>query len=431
MTKTKSYLLVEPEFPIPTKSKNHKDFFPIGLLKLATLLDNQGNEVQILRGQKPIEEIRFKPDEVWVTSLFTYWSKYVKQSVKHYASLFPSTKTVVGGIYASLMPEHCKNYTGCDEVFLGVYPEAEIVDPNYDLLPEGSNNIDFQIIHVTRGCPRRCEFCGTWKIEPEFKAKKTILPEINKRKLVFYDNNLLYHSEIEDIFQELIELKAKRKILWCEAQSGFDGRILLKKPHLGKMIKKAGFRSPRIAWDWGFDQRKSIAKQLKILTDAGYNAKEIEVFVLYNWDIPFDEMEKKRVQCYKWRVQIADCRYRPLDQTFDEYNPRRRNQTARDYYIHSQAGWTDFLVKQYRKNIRRTNICVRHGFPFYSSAFERKKIGNSHAKHLKSLHTLKEKEEYLRKEGIEYWFPGKTTKSYELLDSSQNTAQTSLQEFNV
>ena len=28
-------LLVEPAFPIPPKSKNHKDFLPIGLLKLA------------------------------------------------------------------------------------------------------------------------------------------------------------------------------------------------------------------------------------------------------------------------------------------------------------------------------------------------------------------------------------------------------------
>jgi hypothetical protein len=412
----KSYLLVEPKFPIPTKSKNHKDFLPIGLLKLATMLDEKGHEVQIVRGNMPIEELEIRPDKVWVTSLFTYWSKYVKESVSYYTKCYPSAKIVVGGIYASLMPEHCKEYTGCDEVFIGVHPEAENVIPNYDLLPE-PNHIDFQIIHATRGCSRRCKFCGTWKIEPEFKAKETILPEIKMRKLVFYDNNLLYHPGVENILQELIELKKQKKLLWCEAQSGFDGRVLLEKPHLGKMIKQAGFRTPRIAWDWGYDQRKSIRKQLNVLNKAGYKSKDLEVFVLYNWEIPFEEMERKRIQCYKWGVQIADCRYRPLDQTFDEYNPRKVGQTEDEYYIHTAAGWSDALVKQYRRNIRRTNICIRHGFPFHSSAFERKQLETKHAKKLKSLRTIREKERYLRENRIKYWFPGRISfpKSRQLL----------------
>jgi len=409
MTLNKSYLLVEPEFPIPTKSKNHKDFFPIGLLKLATMLDNQGNKVQIVRGNVSIEKLEISPDEVWVTSLFTYWSKYVKRSVEYYSTLFPPAKTVVGGIYASLMPEHCKEYTKCDSVFVGVHPDAEGIVPNYDLLPSSSNHVDFQVIHATRGCSRRCMFCGTWKIEPKFEAKGSLLPEIIKRKLVFYDNNLLCHPEIESILGELIELRRKRKILWCEAQSGFDGRVLLDKPHLGKMIRQAGFRSPRIAWDWAYDERKSIRKQLDILLRAGYSSKEIEVFFLYDWDIPFDEMEKKRIQCYRWGVQIADCRFRPLDQTLDEYNARIRGQTNAEYHIHRAAGWTDDLVKQYRMNVRRTNICVRHGFPFYSSKFERKQLSSDHAKRLKNLKTVAQKERYLKTNGIEYWFPGRVT----------------------
>ncbi len=409
MTDKQSYLLVEPEFPIPTKSKNHKDFLPIGLLKLGTMLDKQGHRVQIVRGNVPIEDLRIRPNEVWFTSLFTYWSKYVKQSVDYYRDLFPQVKKVVGGIYASLMPEHCKEYTGCDEVYVGVHPDAEGIIPNYELLSTNHNDIDFQILHATRGCSRKCVFCGTWKIEPAFIAKKTLLPEIEKRKLVFYDNNLLYHPQIEDILAELKELKRTRKILWCEAQSGFDGRVLLEKPHLGKMIKDAGFRSPRIAWDWGYGHRKSIHKQLNIFIRAGYPPKEIEVFFLYNWDIPFGEMEKKRIQCYRWGVQISDCRFRPLDQTFDEYNPRKRDQTGKEYYIHESAGWTDELVKQFRMNIRKTNICIRHGFPFHSGAFERKQMKPEHAKKLKALKTVKEKELYLKKNHIKYWFPGRIT----------------------
>jgi len=77
---------------------------------------------------------------------------------------------------------------------------------------------------------------------------------------------------------------------------------------------QAGFRYPRIAWDWGYDQNGFIEKQIQVLLRAGYKSRDIFVFMLYNHQIPFEEMEKKRIQCWKWQVQIADCRFRPLNQ---------------------------------------------------------------------------------------------------------------------
>ena len=49
------------------------------------------------------------------------------------------------------------------------------------------------------------------------------------------------NPHIENILRELIELRRKRKIEWVESQSGFDGRVLLEKPHLAKMMREAGF----------------------------------------------------------------------------------------------------------------------------------------------------------------------------------------------
>ena len=43
-------LLVEPNFPIPAKSKNHKNFLPIGLLKIASFLRSNGKNVLLRRG---------------------------------------------------------------------------------------------------------------------------------------------------------------------------------------------------------------------------------------------------------------------------------------------------------------------------------------------------------------------------------------------
>jgi hypothetical protein len=353
-------LLVQPEFPIAHKSRWHKSFLPIGLLKLASYYRKKGHIVKLVYGK---ENSSFRPDKIMISSLFTYWSKYVWDCVKHYKQLYPNAKVVVGGIYASLMPEHCKQ-SGCDEVFTGIHKTAERCEPAYDLI-----GVDYQIIHTSRGCVRRCKFCGVWKIEPKFEGKKSIKNEIRSNQLVFYDNNLLANPYVENILEEITNTKYNGRAVYCESQCGFDGRLLT--PKLAKLIKKARCQYPKIAWDGSYSEHRNIKKQLDMLIGAGYSCKDISIFMIYNWDHDFREMEKKRSKCWEWKVQISDCRYRPLDQTYDNYNPRKA-QTNDDYFIHPK--WTDAKVKQFRKNVRMQNICIRMGFPFYCSDFEHKRV---------------------------------------------------------
>ena len=93
-----SVLLVEPNFPIPSKSRNHKNFLPIGLLKIAAYLRTKSIRVKLIRlddddlnlvdGLK-LDDFKnlsdklddFQPDLICVTSIFTYWAKYVKNTV--------------------------------------------------------------------------------------------------------------------------------------------------------------------------------------------------------------------------------------------------------------------------------------------------------------------------------------------------------------
>jgi len=408
----KKALLIEPDFPISTKSKNHKDFFPIGLLKIGTYLRNCGYMVRLLYGipkdgVETEELIKFNPSEIWVTSLFTYWAEYVRKTVSYYRKLFPKAKIKVGGIYASLMPaSSVRKYTGCDEVVQGVIKEAEDLPPAYDLLNNGKK-IDYQIIHSTRGCPRKCKFCGTWRIEPEFVARSTIKDLIKYKKIIFYDNNLLLNPHIDNILNELIDLRKEGKILWVESQSGFDGRVLNKKPYLAEMLKKAGFRYPRIAWDGILEDVKDIENQIQILINGGFKSKDIFVFMLYNWDLNFEEMEEKRKKCWEWKIQISDCRYRPLNQLFDHYNPRKI-QTNKDYYIHIKGGWSDQLIKQFRRNVREQNICVRHNFDFYSKALEREAQSKAIMQKIKSIESIKDKIKFVKKLGIDFWIPSET-----------------------
>ncbi|WP_296885490.1 cobalamin-dependent protein [uncultured Methanobrevibacter sp.] len=389
----KNVLLVEPNFPIPNKSRNHSNFLPIGLLKIAAYLREKSINVKLIRfdennnldlAQMTLDltpQDDFIPDLICVTSIFTYWSKYVKNAVFYYKNKYKNVPIIVGGIYASLMPKHCKEYTKCDDVITGYIKGAEEIIPAYDLV-----DVDYQILHTSRGCIRKCGFCGTYIIEPEWVCKKTIKNEIIKKKLIFYDNNLLANAYIENILKELIELKKEKKITYVESQSGFDGRILRKKPHLAKMLKDAGFKNPKIAWDYGIIQAPKIKEQIDLLTDAGFNAKEISVFMIYNYEPCYEEMEEKRVKCAEWGVQITDCRYRPLNATYDNYSSyKTKGQSSEDYYIHTKEGWTDSKIRKFRRNIRRHNICMRHEVDYHSSILERKKISQNQSQKYRNM----------------------------------------------
>jgi hypothetical protein len=188
--------LIDPDFPIHSKSRYHSSFLPIGLLKLASLHRSYGNSIKLVRGNFDLG--RFYPDQILITSLFTYWSKYIWDCVKFYKDKYEKAEVIVGGIYASLLPDHCKK-SGCDKVFVGVNKLAEEHVPAYDLV-----EVNYQIIHTTRGCVRKCKFCGTWKIEPKFTFKKSIKDEICSNKVIFYDNNLLANPYFENIMEELM-----------------------------------------------------------------------------------------------------------------------------------------------------------------------------------------------------------------------------------
>lgn len=371
MAKKRHILLVEPNFPFPNKSKHkansvHKNFVPIGLLKLGALYKDKGDKVKLVRGNKKKREIKFTPNEILITTLFTYWSDYVWNSVDYYRTLFPDAKIKLGGIYATLhkntykFKKQRKKYDV--EVISGIIPKVEKFLPDYSLIP----SIDYHATHMMRGCIRSCAFCGTWKIEPNlvYKNKDEItkeLQKIGKNKVIFYDNNLLANPNIKDILKSFQNLKINGKAVTFESQSGFDGRLLQKDPKLAKLIKLARFQNVRIAWDNGLGDRKSIKKQIDLLKRVGYAPKDISVFIIYNFVMPYKDILKKVKACYRWGVQITDCRNRPLDLDYDNYNPHMRyGQPEGSFYIHKETGWTDKKIRSFRKKVRIHNIEIRY-----------------------------------------------------------------------
>ena len=102
--KIKNALLVQPDFPIPHKSRNHKEHIPIGLLKISSFLKDKNIKTELVYFNKDTE--KEVPDIILITSVFTYWSKYVIDCSLYYKEKYPNIPIIIGGVYASLMPEH-------------------------------------------------------------------------------------------------------------------------------------------------------------------------------------------------------------------------------------------------------------------------------------------------------------------------------------
>ena len=75
--------------------------------------------------------------------------------MRYYRGRFPGAEVWLGGIYASLLPDHA-SLSGADVVWRGIFPEAEDLMPAYDLVPGWRATILF----ASRGCVRRCPFCA-------------------------------------------------------------------------------------------------------------------------------------------------------------------------------------------------------------------------------------------------------------------------------
>jgi len=122
-------LLVEP-----SKSKKyHTPYPPLGLLKLAAYHRQRGDFVKLVSG---ISENSFEPDLVYITSLFTYAWEPVHESIRFYTNRYKKARVIVGGVYASLCPDHLKE-SFCDRIEIcgGVVAELDDLLPAYWLIP--------------------------------------------------------------------------------------------------------------------------------------------------------------------------------------------------------------------------------------------------------------------------------------------------------
>jgi len=147
----------------------------------------------------------FTPDEVWITSIMTYWWESTVDVAMLCKEVFPSAQIRIGGIYPTLASEHLRGKLSerglsfevvlgynlnlndqRDLVVVGEIPEASWLDLDFDLYyephipnsryyhgpkpdePKYENAIvdrryygpPYAILTTTRGCPFDCTYCA-------------------------------------------------------------------------------------------------------------------------------------------------------------------------------------------------------------------------------------------------------------------------------
>jgi hypothetical protein len=284
-------LLVEPDY--------YTRYPPLGLLKIGAYHRSKGDHIELVRGlKKPVTA----PDLVYVTSLFTYAWKPVHEAVAYYKVMFPNAEIHLGGIYASLLPEHAK-LSGAHVVHQGLMPEAENLMPAYDLVPTWHASILF----ASRGCIRRCGFCSVPKLEGrpnnlKYGIRSLIYP--THKRVILWDNNILGNANWRDIFDELIELQLK-----VDFNQGLDARLMT-----DEAAEKLGrIKTPtiRLAYDF-YGIGPAVKKAIERLEAAGKRRRDIVVYTLFNYtDDPGDFLDRVK-DLLSWGAVSYPMRYEPL-----------------------------------------------------------------------------------------------------------------------
>lgn len=253
------------------------------------------------------------PDAVLITSVMTYWYKGVEAVIERVKEKFPDVPILLGGVYATLCPEHAKQRLNVNAVIEG-YGEKKAVqwldhyfgidesyiepdqfgDPQlpWDLYPDPT-----AIVTLTaRGCPYRCTFCATHELNNKFyqRIPESVIDEIlyhtNRHQtndVVFYDDALFIRKRqhIEVILDAIIE---KANHLRFHTPNGLFAKMI--DQQLANKMVAANFRTIRLSFETSNEGRRkdmsykvsndAFLEAIDHLATAGFPREKVEVYTM-------------------------------------------------------------------------------------------------------------------------------------------------------
>lgn len=192
-------------------------------------------------------------DFALIQTVMTYWYPGVRETIEDIRRFCPGTKIVIGGVYATLCPEHAQKL-GADLVVQGanlqpLWKFLEIApDRKEPPFWQGYENLQVGVIKLSDGCPFKCTYCSVPKVHPEFTprplerclAELDLLCARGVKNIAFYDDALLF--EADKVLKPFLHEVLKRDLdVNLHTPNGLTARFLTKS--LAELMVKAGFKS--------------------------------------------------------------------------------------------------------------------------------------------------------------------------------------------
>jgi len=252
---------------------------------------------------------------VLLTSHMTYWYPGVERTARIIRELMPRARIILGGIYASLYPEHARRTILPDALISG-YGEKKglrLIDAHFGIqrdygrIPDYEDSgllpwdlyADLQSVALltSRGCPYACSYCATRILHPTFHQRlpRDVITEILEtqrqfgvRNFAFYDDALFINKQ-KHILPILREIIAADVGIRFHTPNGLLAREIDRE--LAELMYRAGIRTVRLSlessvarWQKASSQKTDNADFIAAvhhLKDAGYRSSELEVYLIF------------------------------------------------------------------------------------------------------------------------------------------------------
>ena len=280
-----------------------------------------------------------KPDVILISTFMTYWYMGVSEVVKICRDIWPDVPVIAGGIYATLLPEHCKSVTMADYAaegeawgFLNNFFKERLLPV---CCPEGGKLLmesdiwkDAGVVRLNSGCPMKCSYCASAKISSFsmgcYKMVFDQLVYLNKKfgttNFAFYDDALLFQKEKSflPLLEEIITSGIKFNFYLPNALhiDFLDSETI-------RLMKKAGFKEIRLGFessDPEFHQRNGkkynadvFPAVIEMLKENGFYGDNVIIYMMAGLPGQYAEEAKETVRYLKkFDVKISVSEYSPV-----------------------------------------------------------------------------------------------------------------------
>ncbi len=331
------------------------------------------------------------PDLVLVASGMTYWYPGVVEAIRRVRARFGAVPVALGGVYASLCPDHARQHSGADFVIsgAGVVAALRLADeitghssdpdryadprawpaPAHDLVPRS-----YAGLLTSWGCPYRCTYCAGHRLYPHFVRREpgAVVDEIAAcvrrgiHDFAFYDDALLLDAE-QHLIPILTGVLARRLPVRFHTPNGLHAAQIT--ASLATLMRKAGFATVRLSLETTDPVRQqatggkvstaAFIQAVAHLQAAGFGPAELGAYILAGLPgQPLEEVEEAVRFVHRLGVQARLALFSPIPGTPDG---DRTLPADTDPLLHNDTVYPYLRGEEYAGGLQRIKHLAQEG----------------------------------------------------------------------